>query len=562
MRRKLFLLLIPVVAAVLGVVTFLSAPSAIRWYVADNYPFVTLDGDIVLGWEGVDLTNVKVSKPGLEALFEKVHVNTEKDIRIEGGNVKVDLDARTQSLSGGSGDSLVIRASKLSGDVRKGSLRATLDDMRVDGLNVCFKHARVVRKDVTVDVFDGCVRRDKSKASAEKIEIPVKIPFDIPRVSSDQVAVVIKPEIDLENRVVRFRSASLGPFKLVGPATAKLAEDTLFVDAARIDVDHPWVAPHPAHFKELAVTAPVALLRGEKGRFRIRVGRTTVFLDPAHYALDGEAECNEWLDILPHPLPEALGSMEGNYTGRLSFEVRAKPVPHLKIQHDCKFKCSEEPIRSLRRGTFTYMAYDKDGELFERTSGPNSKGWVALADLPPHIPKAFITLEDPGFYHHKGIHVQALENSLKMNIATGKFVRGGSTITMQLAKNLWLKRHKTVGRKAYEALLTVALEACLSKAKILELYMNVVEYGPNLYGLGPATKHYLDKPAQQLELVEAFYLASLLPRPKRALRPEAGGLDRAARLMRALANSGFISEYLVPVKDEGDLDMTGWEIDE
>lgn len=562
MRRCLKPVLAVALFIALGVTAVWSAPRLIRWYVTDTYPFVTLNGEVTVGWEGVVFHDVGVSKPGLQATLNQVSVNAEKIIHVDGGHLELDLDTKGEASSGGSGETLKVQATDLSVDVKKGSVQAKLDGVRLGGLHVCFKHAKVMRKDVTLDVFDGCFRRDQSSASAERVEVPIRIPFNVPRVKQNQTVIVTKAEILLKEKLLRFGSAKLGPFELIGPATAKLDDDTLFVDAPRINVNHPWVAPHPAHFKSLAVTAPVSLLRGEPGKFRIRVGRTTVFFDPAHYALDGDSECNEWLDILPHPLPEALQDMEGNYTGRLSFEVRAKPAPHLKIHHNCKYKCSAEPIRSLRKGVFTYMAYDKDNKVFERKSGPNSAGWIPIADLPPFTPKAFVTMEDPGFYYHKGIHVQALENSLKMNLATGKFVRGGSTISMQLAKNLWLRRHKTVGRKAYEALLTVALESCLTKAQILELYMNVVEYGPNLYGIGPATKRYFDKPAQQLELDEAFYLASLLPNPRKALPPEAGGLERARSLMRALARSGFISEHLVPVKDEGELDMTGWEVDE
>ncbi len=561
MRRKL--LIATALLVVFVTIAILSTPMAVRWYVTKTYPFITLNGEISFHWGGVTFHDVVVSRPGLKGHLDNVLVNVEKDVKIEGGTLDVDLDTRRPSSTvKDSEGSTTITATGLSVHVKNKEMIATIEDVSIEGLNICFEHAKVVRKDIRLNVFDGCVRRDQSRGHAERIEIPIKIPYDIPHVKSEQTAVVFKAEIVIEDKLLKFASAQLGKFEIVGPATIKLSEDTVFIDAVGVNVNHPWVSPNTAHFKDLSITASVALLRGKKGKFRIRVGRAVVFLDLQHYSVDGDAGCNEWLDILPHPLPEALQNLEGHFSGNLNFEVRAKPTPNLKIHYDCKFKCSEEPIRSLRHGTFTYTAYNKDGHLFSRKTGPNSAGWVAIADLPPHIPKAFITLEDPGFYYHRGIHVQALENSLKMNLATGKFVRGGSTISMQLAKNLWLRRHKTVGRKAYEALLTVALESCLSKAQILELYMNVVEYGPDLYGIGPATQHYFHKPAEQLELDEAFYLASLLPHPKRAVPPNAGGLEHVHNLMQALANSGFISEHLVPVKDEGQLDTSGWEVDE
>jgi len=546
---------------ILSTALFLSAPSLIRWYVKRTYPFVTLSGEVHPGWQGVRFRNVQVAKPGIAATFDEVRVDLHKNVRIHGGKVLLDLDVQKDSPSGdGSSTGTSIEADGLTAEIKKGSLQAQLDGMRVESVKVCFEHALVIRKQLKLEAFNGCVQRDKSSAIAERVEIPVKLPFSIPRVDSEYMAEAKQIEFSVQDKLVRFASAKLGPFEVVGPATLKLTDEQVFLDAPRINVNHPWVAPYPAFFKELAVTAPMSLLQGGEGKLRIRVGKATVFIDPRNYAIDGEAGCGEWLDILPHPLPDVLRTMEDHYSGRLSFEVRTKPTPYLKIQHNCKYACSQEPFKSLRKGIFSYYAYDKSNDLFERQSGPNSAGWVSIADLPPEIPKAFVMLEDPGFYAHRGIHVQALENSLKMNLATGRFVRGGSTISMQLAKNLWLRRHKTVGRKAYEALLTVALESCFSKAEILEMYMNVVEYGPNLYGIGPATKHYFSKPAQQLELDEAFYLASILPRPKQALAPASGGMDRVHNLMKALANSGLISEYMVPIKDS--IDTEGWDVDE
>lgn len=567
LQRKLGIVL--AISLLLGSTLFLSAPSLIRWYVTRTYPFVTLEGDIQIGLDGVRFWQVGITRPGLKASLSEVQVDFQKNIRIHGGRVNLDLDSQNEKSEGFTdraqdlrGAALYLQqADGLIAEVKKGDLTASVNGLRVDKTQACFGLAKIIKGQLHLQAHHGCVQRDKSAVSAEQVEVPIKLPFKIPRVATEHTIVVMDAHLNVQDNLLRFASAKLGPFEVVGPATVKLSESTVFLDAPRINVDHPWVAPYPAFFKELSVTAPLGLLKGEGGgKLRLRVGKATIFVDPKSYAIDGEADCGDWMDILPHPLPEVLPAMEGHYSGRLSFEVRTKPIPYLKIQHNCKYACSEEPFKSLRKGTFSYQAYDKSNNLFERQSGPNSAGWVSISDLPPQIPRAFITLEDPGFYSHRGIHVQALENSLKMNLATGRFVRGGSTISMQLAKNLWLKRHKTVGRKAYEALLTVALESCLSKAEILEMYMNVVEYGPDLYGIGPATKHYFSKPAQQLELDEAFYLASILPRPKKAIHPKDGGMDRVHNLMKALANSGLISEYLVPIRDSMGTD--DWDVDE
>jgi membrane peptidoglycan carboxypeptidase len=177
------------------------------------------------------------------------------------------------------------------------------------------------------------------------------------------------------------------------------------------------------------------------------------------------------------------------------------------------------------------------------------------------VVKAVITLEDPGFWRHRGIIVQALRNSLKDNLALGEFFRGGSTITQQLAKNLWLRRHKTLSRKVYEALLAMSLESCLSKDEILGLYLNVVEFGPDLYGIGPATKRYFDKDVYDLLADEAFFLARILPRPSKVVPPEQGGLENARRLMKQLVLTGHIEDVYLP--DDGEEDNSeGWQTNE
>lgn len=566
--RKRHLLYPAAALAVLGTAAYFSAPSLIHWYVEDNYPGIHLLGEVEVVWGGVNFHQVKVERPGLTASLDHVHVNAEKAVRVEGGELKLDLDSwgtkGEVSPNGGSGRSITARG--LTVDVQRGSIKAHLEGARVDSHQVCFESGVVTRREVKVSVWEGCVRRDKSAAEARRIEVPVRLPFKIPRVDQEQTVVVTEPHLSVDDQLVKFKSATLGPFTVKGPASVKLSEEAegemVFFDAPKVVVSHPWVAPYEAYFENIGITAPLALVRSGEGKFRVRVGSATVHIDPTNFAIHGDEGCGDWLDILPHPLPDALQTMKEHYGGRLSFEVRAKPIPHLDIRHNCSYTCSAEPIKGMRGKTFTYMAYDKDGELFERRAGPYSPGWVAIADLPPHVLHAFVLMEDPGFYSHTGILPEALENSLKANLAKGEFVKGGSTITMQLAKNLWLRRHKTVGRKAYEALLTVALESCVSKARILEWYVNAVEYGPDLYGIGPATKHYFRKPAQKLEADEAFYLASLLPKPSEAIPPQHGGLARAHRLMQILANSGIISEHIVPLKEGEVLDTHDWEVND
>lgn len=151
----------------------------------------------------------------------------------------------------------------------------------------------------------------------------------------------------------------------------------------------------------------------------------------------------------------------------------------------------------------------------EVESGPGSGSWTPLTRISPFMVKAVMTTEDTGFLVHRGVVEQSVANSMRENLEKGRFARGGSTVTMQLAKNLWLSRTKTIARKAQEFFLTTYLEQSLTKEEIMELYLNVVEFGPEVYGIKQAADHYFGKEPMELTVAEAAFLASVLPSPKR-----------------------------------------------
>jgi monofunctional biosynthetic peptidoglycan transglycosylase len=137
---------------------------------------------------------------------------------------------------------------------------------------------------------------------------------------------------------------------------------------------------------------------------------------------------------------------------------------------------------------------------------------VADADISLHVRRAFVSAEDMEFFHHDGFSTSELGVALREALSGERF-RGASTITQQLAKNIWLSPSRNPIRKVREVLLTRALEKHLTKRRILELYMNVVELGPGIYGVGHAAQVYFGKPARLLSSLESAYLATLLPRP-------------------------------------------------
>lgn len=558
-RYKKLLWVVGVLGMLVGA-TYWFTPDIVRWYVHDTYAGVVIHGAVEIDWlmPQAVFHDVEVKRTGIRGRLTTVSVNKKREVYVDGGKLRVDLDQLGAGEGDGEGESAKVIAAGLDVEVIKKGVQASANKTTISPTAVCFETGSVTYQGYTATVREACLKRDKSVFKAQRVEVPFTLPFDLPRMDREQMLVVTEIEADLALQLVRFDSAEIQSFTAKGPATIKYADDTVFFDAVEVEVNHPWVAPHPVHFNRVGVTAPTSLLKGEGGKLRITLDRATIHIDPLQWEVYGEDTCNDWITAMPQPLPEALQQAAGNFDGQLQFHVRAKPTPHLSIDYDCKFKCSEEPIKSLRRSHFTYLAYDSKGELFERESGYQTANWVSLADLPPHVPEAFRLMEDPGFHSHQGIHVMALVNSLKANLKKGRFVKGGSTITMQTAKNLWLRRHKTIGRKAQEAMLTIALESCLGKARIMELYMNIVEYAPDVYGLRAASQHYFHKDPSDLAADEAFFLASVLPNPKKVTLPQHGGMERVHRIMTRLATSGYISEYLIPAKEE-EVDTTGWD---
>lgn len=140
--------------------------------------------------------------------------------------------------------------------------------------------------------------------------------------------------------------------------------------------------------------------------------------------------------------------------------------------------------------------------------------WVPLSQISPHLQSAVIVAEDASFYAHRGFDWDGIKEAALRNLSKGQLRRGGSTITQQLAKNLYLSSDKTFLRKTHEALIARLLERHLSKSRILELYLNVVEWGRGVYGAEAAARHHFGKAAGDLTPEESALLAAMLPAPR------------------------------------------------
>ena len=166
------------------------------------------------------------------------------------------------------------------------------------------------------------------------------------------------------------------------------------------------------------------------------------------------------------------------------------------------------------RGPFIYRPVDAAGHTREVWVGPQNPNFVPISDLPRYVSRAVTTSEDAGFWFHPGFDFDEMKESL-IDAAEGSRVRGASTLTQQLAKNLFLSRERTFARKVREALFTVALEASLPKARLMEIYLNIIEWGPGIYGLGEASRHYFGVNPRNLSVQQAAFLATIIPNPVR-----------------------------------------------
>jgi penicillin-binding protein 1A len=183
-----------------------------------------------------------------------------------------------------------------------------------------------------------------------------------------------------------------------------------------------------------------------------------------------------------------------------------------------------------------------DGALLANR-GDTGGAAIRIGDLPPYLPKAFVAIEDRRFYSHWGIDPFGILRALTRN-ATGGAVQGGSTLTQQLAKNLFLTQERTVSRKIQEAILALWLEHTYSKDQILELYLNRVYFGSGAYGVEAAAQKYFGKSARSVTLSEAAVLAGLMKAPTKLApnRNPAGASERAAMVVAAMVEEKFISE--------------------
>jgi monofunctional biosynthetic peptidoglycan transglycosylase len=198
-----------------------------------------------------------------------------------------------------------------------------------------------------------------------------------------------------------------------------------------------------------------------------------------------------------------------------------------------------------RKMNLTIQVKDWQGKPHPFVVGPRNPWWTTSENIPAEMEWAVIMAEDANFYRHEGVDVRAIKNAIKYDLEKKRFARGASTITQQTAKNLFLSREKTITRKIEEIYLAKRMERELTKGRILELYLNTVELGPMVYGIGHGARYYFDKPANSLNPRECAFLAAILPGPQKVYNPYRH-LDRVLKrsdmVLRLLREQGVLTE--------------------
>lgn len=265
---------------------------------------------------------------------------------------------------------------------------------------------------------------------------------------------------------------------------------------------------------ELELGKVRVLLRGELERDGARERATAVGTVPL-------VACQDALDSVPQGLAPLLAGMRMTgtfgFSGDIGFDTQKIDAMRAQWQvvNDCRVVATSSAVAPARfAAPWVREVKAADGRSVNLETGPGTPHWVPYRSISENVETAVLVCEDGAFFRHHGFDQEAIRNSIRENIRSKRFVRGASTISMQLAKNLYLGREKTLGRKLQEAVLTELLEQELSKEQLMELYLNVIEFAPGIYGVGPAAQYYFNTVPARLSLGQALYMASVLPNPK------------------------------------------------
>lgn len=306
--------------------------------------------------------------------------------------------------------------------------------------------------------------------------------------------------IDIEAPKISLQPIEDLSFSASGKAVIDLRGDKVAIDAGRIDIDRFQVLYDGAitHFR----TAPA---------FDMAARVPTI-------------QCQDAVDSLVRRFAPNLDGMvcSGTMEFRFSFSLDTAEMRSLKFEFEPVL--NQLKIDSLGKyidfevlaGPFEHNARQPDGTLYSFVTGPGSERWVPLEEMSENLIKVVTTTEDGLFFGHNGFSIRQIRGAMVANLRKGRFVRGASTISQQTAKNLFfVEREKTISRKVQEAIVTWDMEHRLTKEQIIELYFNIIEFGPRIYGVKAAANHFFRRAPNQLTLLQSIWLGSIVPGPRR-----------------------------------------------
>ncbi|HSK00109.1 MAG TPA: transglycosylase domain-containing protein [Kofleriaceae bacterium] len=232
-------------------------------------------------------------------------------------------------------------------------------------------------------------------------------------------------------------------------------------------------------------------------------------------------ECQRVLDAIPKEMaPHMAGyRMRGKFDTDLQLGIDWADLDATVLDGRVgirKCKVTKEPEDSPKRleEEFEHQVEYEADKWLSFVVGEENEDFVPIEEISPHLINSIMSTEDSGFRSHKGFIPSEFRSALVRDLKAAEFTHGASSITMQMVKNVLLFREKTLARKLQELFLTWHVENTLTKDRILEIYFNVIEYGPALYGIGPAAHHYFGKAPRDLTPREAAFFSSILPSPK------------------------------------------------
>ena len=206
----------------------------------------------------------------------------------------------------------------------------------------------------------------------------------------------------------------------------------------------------------------------------------------------------------------------GNDAVISAFDIAPHLVSHVQcnINEENEFEIAENFSRMST--PFSFLAMDGDRPIRSFVVGPENPMFTPYEQISDYLKNTVLTSEDPSFFNHAGFVEESFRESIATNIKQGRFARGGSTISMQLVKNIHLSRNKTIARKLEEALIVWLIEKnrLVSKERMFEIYLNIIELGPDVYGIGEASRFYFSKTPAELTLPQSIYLSEIIPHPK------------------------------------------------